>query len=71
MEKQNELLLRNAEARPMRTTIPESHALNISKFKKKLYKHGKHAYKYQGSHSQDHFYPCGKNKRFTINYSRK
>lgn len=70
-EKQNELLLCNAEARPIGTTILESHTLNISKSKKKLYKHGKRAHKYQGNHSQDHFYLYGKNKHSTINYSRK
>lgn len=47
------------------------HALNISKSKKKLYKYGKHAHKYQGSHSQDYFYPYENNKRSTITYSKK
>jgi len=44
-EKQNKLLLRNTEARPIGTTVPKSHVAKISNVKPEAYKHGKNYYK--------------------------
>jgi len=40
-EKQNELLLRNAEAHPIGTTVLESHIAKVSNFMSKAHKHKK------------------------------
>ena len=52
--KQNEILLRNAETRPIGTTVPESHTVKVSHVKPKTHKFKKHRYKQSGNHSHVH-----------------
>lgn len=71
-EKQNELLLRNAETRPVGTTVPEAHVARFSQPKTKMPKHKMNRNKYQGNHSRANQYIYKKtNSSFTNNYGKR
>lgn len=59
-EKHTKLLLCNAQARPVRTTVLESHAIDVSRFKNKLQKYRKRASKHQRNYGRDHHHMQGK-----------